>query len=46
MAKLAEEHLKFSAEQKQLLTAQVLLTDRVSTIAGKRFNLSRNFRNK
>ena len=33
MAMLIEDHLKFSEEHKQLLTAQVVLTDRVDKLA-------------
>ena len=32
MAMLIEDHLKFSEEHKQLLTAQVVLTDRVDKL--------------
>ena len=34
MALLVEDHVRFSDEHKQLLTAQVLLTDRVDKLAG------------
>lgn len=34
MALLIEDHVRFSDEHKQLLTAQVLLTDRVDKLAG------------
>ena len=34
MALLIEDHVQFREEHKQLLTAQVLLTDRVDKVAG------------
>jgi hypothetical protein len=34
MALLIEDHVRFSDEHKQLLTAQILLTDRVAKLAG------------
>jgi hypothetical protein len=34
MALLIEDHVRFSNEHKQLLTAQILLTDRVDKLAG------------
>jgi hypothetical protein len=34
MALLIEDHVRFSDEHKQLLTSQILLTDRVDKLAG------------
>jgi hypothetical protein len=34
MALLIEDHVRFSDEHKQLLTSQILLTDRVDKVAG------------
>jgi hypothetical protein len=44
MALLIEDHVRFSDEHKQLLTAQILLTDRVAKLAGTLVPQSRNSR--